>query len=63
MLEFDEKQAAKLKLQYSAIARSCGVSPSYVHLILNNKRNQKTVKAQRVIEKALAILNVFEKVL
>ncbi len=63
MLEFDKNQVGKLKLHYSAIARSCGVSPSYVRMILRGERNQKTKKAQEVVGKSLAILNFFEKVL
>lgn len=58
MIVFDEKQIKDLKGQYSAIARSCGVTLEYVRLLLAGKRQQKSEKSQEVLKKAKAILEI-----
>jgi len=55
MIVFSEKQIKDLTGHFSGIARSCGVSPGYVRLIIIGKRDQKSPKAQEVVTKAIAI--------
>ena len=58
MTEFDKKQIERLKGHQTGIARSCGVSPQYAGLIIDGKRNCKSKKAQEVVKKAKAILEI-----
>jgi len=58
MAEFDKNQIAKLKGQKSAIARSCGVTQQYVSAILRGTRRQNSEKAQEIVRKAKAIIQI-----
>ena len=60
MTEFNKKQIKILKGQYSAIARSCNVSPQYTGLVIAGKRQQNTKVAKEIVRKAKAILLVLD---
>ena len=60
MIQFDENQINVLKGQFTAIARSAGVTPQYARMVIVGTRRKNTKKAQDVARKAKLILEILE---
>jgi len=60
MVEFNQKQINDLKGSHTLIARSCGVSPEYVRLIIGGLRKQNSETAVKIAKKAKSIIEILE---
>lgn len=61
MAYFEQKQIESLRGHYTVIARSCGVTSEYVKLVLTGKRRTRSKKAQEIVEKSKAIVDILSK--